>query len=88
MRNPRRRPWASLDRNALREVAGLVDLAAAFACEVIGEDLERDDRGDRGDEAGAFRDAYDLVGELVAAVVVAGVILLVLRRRRKKKEKR
>jgi hypothetical protein len=39
-----------LDRDALGEVARLVDLAATVACHVIGEQLQCHCGGDRGDE--------------------------------------
>jgi hypothetical protein len=39
-----------LDRDALGEVPGLVDLAAATMGYVVGEQLERDGGRDRGDQ--------------------------------------
>jgi signal transduction histidine kinase len=51
-----------LDRNALREIARLIDVAAEFDGEMIGEELERDDGQDGADEIGDFRDG-DAFGE-------------------------
>lgn len=61
-----------LDGDAFREIPRLVDLAAADAGDVIGEELKCDDGRDGGDERVARRDGDEIIHALGGLVVALG----------------
>jgi hypothetical protein len=63
---------SSLHGHAFRQVPGLVDFTATQAGDVVGEELERDDGGDGGDERVAARDSDEVVHALGGLVVALG----------------
>ena len=61
---------ASLDGDALREVARLVDVALAHVCDVVGHQLQRRDAEERHQEVGGGGDAHHVLALRVELVVV------------------
>ncbi len=62
----------SFDGDALGEVAGLVDVAATLACDVVGQQLQGDDGQERLDDLGGVGDRQEDVGQLGDRLVSLG----------------
>lgn len=55
--------WYLLDGDAFGEVAGFVHVAAEFDRDMVGKELQRNDRKDRGEVVGAIRDQDHVVAD-------------------------
>ena len=62
----------SLHSHTLRKISGLVDVAAAFDGDVVGEELEGDDFEDGEEELGSGGDFQHMLDELMDVLVAFG----------------